>query len=220
VIPGARIKFAGNPWPKGHPIAAAAWTAVLTREGLRFDLHVESAEYRAEDDREDTREQSGDWKARNVWNNYHRCTLSSTKWENQGFLAASPGDPIDLGRLEGGGFHVDPVEGNELPPDVELEDLAFGIYLLGHDAVADHRIRFVKRRGPLTYDLHWRARIALVYAGENRFAHRLDATLPKLRLAKIALDDELDARTARALFAEVVVNARRFELRRRAFVWR
>lgn len=220
MIAGARIKFVGNPWPKGHPVAAAAWTAVLTREGLRFDFHVESADYSAEDDREDRREPRGDWKARNVWNNYHRCTLSSTKWENQGFLAATPGDPIDLGRLEGGGFHVDAVEGDELPPDVDLEELAFGIYLLGHDAVADHKIRFVKRRGPLTYDLFWRARIALVYAGDSRFAHRLEATLPKMRLAKIDLDDELDAKSARALLPEVVTNARRFELRRRAFVWR
>jgi hypothetical protein len=220
VIAGARIKFVGNPWPKGHPVTAAAWTAVLTREGLRFDFHVESADYSAEDDREDRRELRGDWKARAVWNNYHRCTMSSTKWENQGFLAATPGDPIDLGRLEGGGFHVDAVEGNELPPDVDLEELAFGIYLLGHDAVADHKIRFGKRRGPLTYDLYWRARIALVYAGESTFSHRLEATLPKMRLAKIDLDEELDAKSARALLPEVVMNAKRFELRRRAFVWR
>jgi len=220
VLAGGRIKFVGNPWPRGHAIAAAEWTAVLTLEGLRFDFHIQSAEYRAEDDREDRREPRSDWTARAAWNNYHRCTLSSTKWENQGFLAATPGDPIDLDGLEGEGFHVDAVEGDELPPDVELEDLAFGIYLLGHDAVADHRIRFVRRRGPRTYDLRWRARIALVYAGENTFAHRLDASLPRLRLARIALDDDLDARTARALLPEVLVDTRRLELRRRAFVWR
>ena len=219
MIRGARIKFPGNPWPKGHPIKAAAWTARLTREGLRFDFHVESADYDAEDDRDDRAPPGSDWKARNVWNNYHRCTLSSTRWENQGFLAATPGDPIDLDRLEGAGFLVDEVEGDELPPDVELEELAFGIYLLGHDAVAHHRIRFGKRRGPRTYDVRWRARIALVYAGDSMFAHRLDATLPRLRLERIAIEPGLDAKTARALLAEVVVNAKRLELRRRAFVW-
>jgi hypothetical protein len=216
----ARIKFAGNPWPKGHPVAAAAWTAVLAPDGLRFHLHLETAEYSAEDDREDTREPRGDWTARIVWNNYHRCTLSSTKWASQGFLVATPGKPIDLERLEGRTFRVDPVDGDEVPADLELEDLAFGIYLLGHDAVADHRIHFVERRGPQTYDLRWRARIALAYAGDYTLAHRLDATLPKLRLARIELDEALDAKAARALLPEVVAGARRLELRKRAFVRR
>jgi hypothetical protein len=219
VTRGARIEFPGNPWPKGHPITAAAWTAQLGSEGLRFHLHVESAEYSAEGDGDDLGERD-DWTARIVWNNYHRCTLSSTEWGHPGFLVATPGAPIDLDRLEGVTFRVDPIDGDELPKGATIFDRAFGIYLLGHDAAADHDIQFEKRRGPLTYDLRWRARVALAYAGQRTLAYRLDATLPDLRLPGIRLSGELEAETAQSLLAEVVVGASRFELRERTFVMR
>jgi hypothetical protein len=218
-IAGARIRFPGNPWPKGHGVAAAAWTAALSAEGLRFHLHLRSEDYDADDDRDDAREPASDWKARIVWNNYHACTLSSTQWGHPGFLVATPGTPIDLEKLAGKTLRVDRVDGDELPAELDHDDFAFGIYLLGHDSVADHRIRFVKRRGPATYDVHWRARVALTYAGDTALAHRLEATLPKLRLGAIAIADEaLDGKAARELLGEVVVGAKRFRMRKRAFV--
>src|SRR5687767_1955890 len=96
-----RIKFAGNPWQAGHPLKYAKWSGELGPHGLRFHLHLDSADYDAEDRRKQTREPTSDWKARNVWNNYHACTLSSIKWGHRGVLAASPGKPIDLDRLAG-----------------------------------------------------------------------------------------------------------------------
>lgn len=217
VIAGARIKFFGNPWPTGHAVEEAKWTAELGPDGLRFHLHVVSAAYDAEDDREDLDEDRPAWRSRIVWTNYDACKLSSTKWGDDGFLVATPGKPIDLERLAGKTFRVDPMAGDEIPDDFELDDLKFKIYLLGHDSVCDHRIRFVKRRGPRSYDIRWRARIALTYTGATALAHRLEATLPKLRLDTIELH-EIEPKAARALLPEVLVDARRFALRRGRFV--
>jgi hypothetical protein len=214
-VSAGRIKFAGNPWKAGHPVKRAVWTAKLEPEGLRFHLHLESADYDAEDDREDD-EVDSDWKSRIVWTNYGSCSLSSTKWGHAGFLAATPGKPIDLEKLAGTTFRVDRMK-DEIDEDLELEEMAFGIYLLGHDAVANHRIAFVKRHGKRTYDVRWRADIALAYAGSYDLKHALDAALPKLRLQKIAIGKlgKLDPREA---LAEVVVGAKRFRRVGNAFV--
>lgn len=190
-IAAARIRFPGNPWPKGHGIKKVKWSAVLEPEGLRFHLHLESEDYYEDDDRDDEDEPDDNWKSRGVWGNFHSCTLSSTMWGAEraatgesagGFLVAKPGEPIDLEKLEGKTFAVDPVEGNTLGSDVDVNALKFGIYLLGHDSVCDHKITFVKHHGPRTYDVHWRARIALTYTGNNNLDHSLEATLPRLRL--------------------------------------
>jgi hypothetical protein len=213
-----RIKFPGNPWLKGHAIAEAAWTAELTPEGLRFHLHVVSASYDADDRTDDEDEElDSDWKAKAVWNNYHRCSLSSTKWGSSGFLVATPGKPIDVEKLEGKTFTVDPIKGTSIPDDVELDDLAFNIYLLGHDSVTDHKIRFAKRRGPSTYDVTWKARIALTYTGNMKLKHSLTATVPKLKLGKIAIASEVDVKSAKELLASVLVGAQRYTRRGRTF---
>jgi hypothetical protein len=196
----SRIKFAGNPWPDGHAIKTAEWTAVVDPRGLWFHFHVESADYSAENDSDDNTEPESDWKARGVWNNYHACFLSSTKWGHQGVLAAKPGKPLDLDKLEGKVFRADTEHENLA--GVNRDDLAFGIYLLGHDSVAHHRIRFVKRRAPWTYDVQWKAKIALTYVGHTDFAHTLEATLPALKLERIELDDVDDTQ-----IASVIANA-------------
>lgn len=207
-IPGARIWFRGNPWPAGHGVKRAVWTGVLGADGLRFHFHVASDDYDADDDREQTREPDDDWKARIVWTNYGGCTLSSTKWGNPGFLVARPGKPIDLDKLAGKTLRVDPIEGDALDEDQDLEELAFGMYLLGHDTAVDHRIRLVRRIGPWAYDLAWRARIALTYAGDHDLEHTLRIELPKLRLDSIKLDPKLGLADARALLPTVLVGAK------------
>ncbi len=215
-----RITFPGNPWPKGHAIAEAAWTAELTQEGLRFHLHLVSANYAAEDRKRDEDEDEadvGDWKSKIVWTNYHRCSLSSTKWGNAGFLVATPGKPIDIEKLAGVTFTVDPMKGAAIADDVELDELAFHIYLLGHDSVTDHEIGFTRRRGPSTYDVSWNARIALTYTRNTKLKYSLAATLPKLTLGRIAIASEVDVKTARELLASVLVGAERYARRGRVF---
>lgn len=225
-IAGARIRFPGNPWPKGHGIKKAKWSAVLGPDGLRFHLHLESEDYDKDDDRDDEDEPASDWGARAVWGNYHSCTLSSTMWSDEGniagrapggFLVAKPGKPIDLESLEGKTFRVDRIKGDTLTDDIDVEDLKFGIYLLGHDSVCDHKITFVKRRARRTYDVRWRARVALTYAGSYDLDHSLEATLPRLRLDAIELSN-LDGKAALALLPSVVIRPRTWKLQRRKLV--
>jgi hypothetical protein len=221
-IAGARIRFPGNPWPKGHGLTKVEWSAVLAPDGLWFHLHLESEDYNKDDDREDEDEAATDWQSRGAWNNYHACTLSSTKWAAErttggsapgGFLVARPGRPIDLDKLEGKTFRVDPIKGDSIPDDVDLEDLTFGIYLLGHDSVCDHGISFVRRRARRTYDVRWRARVALTYAGSYDLDHSLEATLPRARLDSISLCG-LDGRTALEILPSVITRPRDWKLQR------
>jgi hypothetical protein len=212
-----RIFFPGNPWPKGHPIKAAEWTAQLCVDGLRLHFHVKSYDYDHEDDRDDE-ELDDDWKARGAWGNYHACTLSSTFWGHRGILVAKPGKPFDLEKLEGKTLRADRVVGDKLPDAYERDELAFGLYLLGHDTACDHRIRFVKRRGPSTYDIEWRGRIALTYIGRSKPEYSFRLVLPKLRLGGIDVDKELDTKAAKALLPAVVAGSGRYRLSRRRFV--
>ncbi len=207
------------------------WSAVLTTDGLRFHLHVVTADYAAEDaahperasdddDDDDDHDDDArsDWGSRSVWTNYQACSVSSTMWGDDEFVVAPPGAPLDLERLEGTTFRVDPIDGEVIPPELDLDDAKFGIYLLGHDSVVDHEITFVRRRGPWCYDVRWRARIALTYNGDMRLDHRLEADLPALRLARIEIEDELDTAGARGALEESVMHAETLRYEDRAFL--
>lgn len=180
-----RIVFEGNPWPQGHALDAFEWTARVEDGEVWFDLHLASAAYYAERDIEEDPDQPEDdsWKSPGVWGNYHRCTLSSTYWGERGGFRAGPLAQLSAAALDGAEFRVDPFE-----DEAEIEDcdeLAFGLYLLGHDSAVDHRIRFVRRGDSERFDILWSGRIALTYVGryrpEFRFrAHIDDVPMPAL----------------------------------------
>ena len=172
--PRDRIVFAGNPWPEGHAIRAFAWTARVVDGDVRFYFHLESAQYYAERDIvEDEEDDRGDWLSPGVWSNYHRCTLSSTKWGNEGFVVG-PAATYCADDLDGRVFRVDPLP---LPDDIDHDALAFGLYLLGHDMAVDHTITFRRVPGTDTFDIDWRGRIALTYAGDYEPRHAFHAVL-------------------------------------------
>ncbi len=166
-----RIVFPGNPWPAGHAIEEFAWTGRLDRAGnLWFDFHLRSADYAAEGLPEHPAG-APDWSSPVVWANYHRCTLSSTYWgedDGTGFLAATPGKLFQLKAAAPQRLTADPLPLREID---ELEYLAFNIYLLGHDSVADQEVLFT-RRADGAHDIEWCGRIALSYADDHEFRHR------------------------------------------------
>lgn len=203
-----RIFFPGNPWPNGHGIKALVWSARLDPDvGLWFDLHLESEDYYAEDgasESDDDEEQSEDpdgWDSRLVWNNYRHCTLSSTLWGHQGFLAATRDQPLDFATLAERPFNVDP-----LPPPDDSDDRAFGIYLLGHDGVAEHQIQFTPSGLGGHYGLNWRGKIAQEYIGSEMFDHTFHAGYDGLRFSGIQFPANTMESNARSLLTSFVLN--------------
>ncbi|PXX57455.1 hypothetical protein DFR70_118110 [Nocardia tenerifensis] len=171
-----RIVFPGNPWPAGHAIEEFAWTGRIDENGnLWFDLHLRSAEYVAEGEPESA-EGADDWASPRVWRDCGSCTLSSTYWgedDGTGFLAATPGNPFRLKARAPQRLTADPLPLVEFD---QLEYLAFNIYLLGHDSVADQEVIFT-RRPDGAHDIEWHGRIALTYADDTEFRHRFRARI-------------------------------------------
>lgn len=182
-----RIVFPGNPWPGGHAIKSFEFRAALSEaHGVGLLMHLKTAEYDAEGAGEDG---EGDWGSPATWLNYHACTISNTKW---GYLADqlvrldAPPRPFDWSRLAGRSISLDPVEA--LAPDWSPGDQPFQIYLLGHDAVADHLVDVRSGSEPGLFDVRWRGRIALFYVGEETFDHRFDADIRDVPFAGFELD--------------------------------
>lgn len=212
-----RVVFPKNPWPRGHAIKVAQWTGRLDpARGLVFDLHLKSADYDAESDGQTSRDES-DWRSPLVWNNYGACILSSTMWANQdvgrGIVVGTTKQPLSWAALDGATLRADAAYKAKIP---EGFDPAFGIYLLGHDACADHAVRFARRGATWTID--WTARIALAYAGENQLKHRLEATVRGLTFGGFEAVKGLPAAKARALFSTLVDDPAAWTQKGRRFV--
>ena len=172
-----RIWFEGNPWSEGHPLKEFQWSAEIRDGVVWFHLHLETANYYSEreiDDPEPT-EHDSDWEAPIVWGNYHSCTISSTNWHRGGFRVC-PIDEFSLDFLDGYVATIDSLP-IDTSGDWDWEDLAFHTYLLGHDSVAGHKIRFERRTGTNKFDIYWEGKIALVYAGDNEYRYNFKAQI-------------------------------------------
>lgn len=161
-----RITFVGNPWPEGH--AATLGLTLESGDSPTLRVHLKSADYYAERDLDDV-EVDSDWEAPGVWGNYHAATLSGR--------IPCPADVTRLADLDGHELRVDhDVVGRT---DWDWDDLAFDhCYILGHDAVAGHTLRFRLEDGAL--QVHWTGKIAQAYVGKYEFDHEfiVVATLP------------------------------------------
>lgn len=174
-----RIYFSDNPYPNGHQIIKFIWQGRIEEdETMWFDFHLESDNYYAEDDSEDSDETIIDWKSKIVWSNYHACKLSSIFWEEEqkGILIKNSGEKLDFAKCI-----QKELTANQLPldDDFDYEDLAFNIYLLGHDSCADHKIIFTKKEK--TYNIEWTGKIALTYGGNYNFDHEFVVNIANVK---------------------------------------
>jgi hypothetical protein len=172
-----RMTFIGNPWPEGHPIRTFDWTAELRGNVVWFHFHLETEDYDAEREADDLDEDAGSWESPSVWHNYNSCKLSSTYWHDGGFPVCSV-EQFSAEYLDGLEVRVDE------PPIGDLEDLAFHVYLLGHDSVADHTIRFDRVPGTNRFDIRWHGKAALTYAGDDEFKYSFRAEISDVELPK------------------------------------
>lgn len=185
-----RIFFKGNPYPKGHRIKEFIWSGRLKKDiGLIFDFHLKTEDYYAEDKGEEKEnENTSDWKSKIVWGNYHRCTMSSRYWEGNGIVVGNKQQKMDFSKLLNSSLVADSLpEAN----DYDNEDLAFNIYLLGHDDCANHKISFVKQHGNFTFDIEWNGNIALSYTGDYEYKYSFEAAIEKIQFEGISFDNEL-----------------------------
>lgn len=177
-----RIYFPGNPWPEGHPIKEFAWEARNKDGQVWFDLHLVTENYYSERGIEEPEDGDADypssWEAPGVWGNYHSCILSSTYWGTGGFPVAES-EHFNWEELDGYELFVDE------PPPEEVENNAFGIYLLGHDAVAQHRIKFTKSLNPECFDISWSGMVALAYVGDYEYKHEFVARIINVKIPSV-----------------------------------
>ncbi len=171
----SRIYFIGNPWPEGHPIKEFRWTAEIKENKVWFHFHLETENYYSErkiEDDEDV-EYASDWEAPSAWGNFHSCKISSTFWHDGGFPVC-PVENYGLSYLDGLEISL------ESPPDFEnnCEDkCAFHTYLLGHDFVSDHSIKFKRKTNSNHFDIFWSGKIALAYVGEDEFKYHFKSEI-------------------------------------------
>ena len=186
-----RIYFKDSPYPMGHPLKEFEWTARLDpATGIWFNFHLKTESYYLEDDSSDPEdaEPESDWKAKTVWRNYHNCILSSTYWQDGGILMGTADKKLDFNALDGLAIVGDPLPRDENgDPD---EYPPFGIYLLGHDDAADHRISF-KKNDLGSFDLLWTGKIALTYAGDFQFKYEFRTEIKQVELQDLEAPESL-----------------------------
>lgn len=175
----SKIYFMNSPYPNGHKIIAFSWSGRIDEDrSVWFDFHLKTENYNEEDQHEDFNEEEedlSDWDSKIVWNNYHTCTLSSIYWgEQKGIRIDKPGEKLDFDSAI-----KNDLLSNDLPSenDFDDEDLAFNIYLLGHDSCAGHIIKLSKIDNSNQYNIEWTGKIALTYSGDNEFSHEFSASV-------------------------------------------
>lgn len=179
-----RIFFIGNPYPLGHAIKEFAWSGRLDEDGeVYFDFHLKTDDYYAEDPKhgeiweDEEEEDKEDWDSKIVWGNFHSCTISSTNWGNDGILLDNTLGKLNFTKWQTKHLTADKLPRNNLmPAEWEWDDLAMHIYLLGHDACANHQIDIVQVEHNL-FNIAWVGKIALAYIGQDEFKHDFSANM-------------------------------------------
>ncbi|MES2826065.1 MAG: hypothetical protein V4732_20865 [Pseudomonadota bacterium] len=175
----SRIYFRGNPWPEGHLIKEFHWSARIEHDAVWFDMHIETQNYYSERDIEDNEdvEYLSDWVAPIVWGNYHSCTLSTNNWHNGGFKVCLVKQ-----------YCAEFMDGLELEIDTNPEaiedwdELAFHIYLLGHDSAAKHKLKFERIGKTNTFNIIWTGKIAQAYVGDYEYKHDFSTLISEVKL--------------------------------------
>lgn len=178
-----RIRFPGNPWPAGHNLRIIEMTVRGDEEGnLRLHFNLESDEYDAEGPGAAPRADTGPWGQAAEWIKHKNMIMSSLRWDNAGFRLPSPRHSFDESKLDGMTLEADAAKSVKL--DAAAESLAVGIYLLGQDLCAGHRVKLT-RTALNEFDLHWTGSVALTWLGDKDFDHEFEIDATGVRLVTV-----------------------------------
>ena len=118
-------------------------------------------------------------------------------------------------------IHLDPAD-ESLPENQDYSERAFHIYLLGHDAVADHHISFEALQGNWT--ISWKGKIALAYTGNYELKYHFATLLDKISFGGFNVPSQLNDEQAWNLFGNAVSKADEWQFvvdqNRRRFIGR
>lgn len=170
-----RIYFLGNPYPKGHTLEEFLWSGRIEEdESMWFDFHLKTDPYYAEEagkdkyneEVDDDDESKSNWESKGMWGNYVQCTMSSTRWGDQGIQINKT-----TSKAVFNDFIKEPLLAHTFPLDhFNCNEVAFGIYLLGHDSCANHKIK-IKETAKNKFEIEWSGKIAETYYGSFEFNH-------------------------------------------------
>lgn len=180
------ITFIDSAYPEPHNLREFVWSGRL-------------------DDDNDENTSLAYWQSKDLWNNYHKCILSSTYWsDEQGFPVGDANNTFDFSALNGTTFHID------AEPSVEDEESAFSIYLAGHDACANHKISF-NQQSDENFHILWQGDIALFYNGFTEFIHQFKADLNDVAFDGFYFPRDWDLDKAITEFKKVLTDFENYE---------
>ncbi|MCC9043512.1 hypothetical protein LNQ81_12600 [Myroides sp. M-43] len=212
------IRFIDSAYPDAHNIKEFSWFGRIDQDyKLWFDLHLKTDDYYSkEEDMEDEQEDEdqeeytsdAQWKSKIVWDNYHCCTMSSSYWsDDQGILLSDAENKFSFSEIDSQVFELDKLP---LADDVEYDDLAFGIYLLGHDTCANHTIQFT-HLGNGEFSIKWTGNVALTYGGFYDFDHCFEASIENVCFEGFHYPQQWTQDQALANFSKVLVDIENWE---------
>jgi len=176
-----RIFFKDNPWPEGHPIREFVIRANIVDENVWFHVSLKTEDYSFERSIEydENKEYQNSWSAPSVWDNYHRCRISTE--DSNGFIVSK----VSEFNKEYFDYRKINVDSNISFDSHDWDDFTFHTYLLGHDAVTDHQFIFERMKGTDLFNISWKGKIALAYAGDEEFKYEFHANLYDVELPKL-----------------------------------
>lgn len=176
-----RITFAGNPWPLGHAIDHFTMTLRGDEaDQVRLHLDLESAPFDANGPGR-TPEHGGPdaWDDPATWVAHGTALVSSLKWGNAG-VPVTVDNRLSFDEVDVSGTYT--ADAGDFDPEEVMEERAFGAFVLGAAAVADHEIT-IERTGANLFDLRWTGKLARTWLGETSLDHDFLVEVREARLS-------------------------------------
>ena len=145
------------------------------------------------------------WQSTGVRDNDHRCNIEAAN----GFHIDTRKQPLSMKSLAGRSFKVD-------TKPREWDDVAFDIYLVGDDSIAQHVVTFTSRKPDGRFAIDWKGKACLSYVGATEYKHRFHTHIFATKYESIRIPDQLTHQQAKNFLIEFVSDVSDFRLVKKA----